>query len=53
MFFIIAAVFIVFILIRMLALRKSKTHDDVHGTAHWMSADELKETNLLGQKEGV
>lgn len=53
MFFIIAAVFIVFILIRLLALRKSKTHDDVHGTAHWMRADELKETNLLDQKEGV
>jgi type IV secretion system protein VirD4 len=53
MFFIIAAVFIVFILIRLLALRKSKTHDDVHGTAHWMRFDELKETNLLDQKEGV
>ena len=53
MFFIIATVFVVFILIRLLALRKSKTHDDVHGTAHWMRWDELKETNLLNQKEGV
>ena len=53
MFFIIMAVFIIFILIRMLALRKSKTHDDVHGTAHWMRPNELKETNLLNQKEGV
>jgi len=53
MFFIIVAVFMVFIFIRLLALRKSKTHDDVHGTAHWMRLDELKKTNLLEQKEGV
>jgi len=53
MFFIIAAVFIVFILIRMLALRKSKTHDDVHGTAHWMNDAEIKKTGLISGKEGV
>jgi len=53
MFFIMAAVFIVFILIRLLALRKSKTHDDVHGTAHWMNDAEIKKTGLVGGKEGV
>ena len=53
MFFIIVVVFIVFILIRMLALRKSKMHDDVHGTAHWMNDAEIKKTGLLGQSEGV
>jgi len=53
MFFVIAAVFGVFIVIRMLALRKSKTHDDVHGTAHWMSDSEIKSIGLIGQEKGV
>ena len=52
-FFVIAAVFGVFIVIRMLALRKSKTHDDVHGTAHWMSDSEIKSIGLIGQEKGV
>jgi type IV secretion system protein VirD4 len=53
MLFVFIAVFIVFILIRLLALRKSKTHDDVHGTAHWMSSSDIKKTGLFQQKEGV
>jgi len=53
MFFVIATVFGVFIVIRMLALRKSKTHDDVHGTAHWMSDSEIKSIGLIGQEKGV
>ena len=53
MIFVFVAVFIVFILIRLLALRKSKTHDDVHGTAHWMDTSDIKKTGLYRQKEGV
>lgn len=53
MIFIFVAIFIIFILIRLLALRKSKTHNDVHGTAHWMSSKVLKETGLVGEKQGV
>ena len=53
MLFVFIVVFIVFILIRLLSLRKSKTHDDVHGTAHWMSPSDIKETGLFRQKEGV
>ncbi len=53
MLFVFVAVFIVFILIRLLALRRSKTHDDVHGTAHWMNTSDIKKTGLYRQKEGV
>ena len=53
MIFLFIAVFVVYILIRLLALRKSKTHNDVHGTAHWMRDDEIKETGLMSQKQGV
>ena len=53
MIFVFIAVFLVFIFIRLLALRKSKTHNDVHGTAHWMSSNEIKKTGLFKQKEGA
>ena len=53
MIFVFVSVFIVFILVRLLALRRSKTHDDVHGTAHWMSTSDIKKTGLYRQKEGV
>jgi len=53
MIFVFISVFVIFILIRLLALRKSKTHNDVHGTAHWMSTPDIKKTGLFKQKEGV
>jgi type IV secretion system protein VirD4 len=53
MVFVFIAVFVIFILIRLLALRKSKTHNDVHGTAHWMSFNDLKTTGIYRQKYGV
>ena len=53
MLFVFVAVFIIFILIRLLALRKSKTHDDVHGTAHWMSTSNIKKTGLYRQQNGA
>ena len=53
MLFVFVAIFIIFILIRLLALRRSKPHDDVHGTAHWMSITDIKKTGLYRQKEGV
>ena len=48
-----ACVFILFIIIRLLGLRKAKVHDDIHGTAHWMGEKEIKKTGLLNEKEGV
>jgi type IV secretion system protein VirD4 len=48
-----AGVFILFVIIRLLGLRKAKVHDDIHGTAHWMEEKEIKETGLLDEKEGV
>jgi type IV secretion system protein VirD4 len=50
---VIAAVFSVFIVIRLVALRKSKKYDSVHGTAHWASYNEIKESQLLDNSKGV
>jgi len=48
-----AGVFGLYIVMRLLGLRKAKVHDDIHGTAHWMSEKEIKESGLMDEKEGV
>jgi len=48
-----AGVFVLYIIIRLLGLRKAKVHDDIHGTAHWMEEEEIKKTGLLDEVEGV
>jgi len=48
-----AGVFVLYIIIRLLGLRKAKVHDDIHGTAHWMEEEEIKKTGLLDEAEGV
>lgn len=42
-----------FFILRLLVLRKAKRHTDVHGTAHWAEADEMKSMNILDQDDGV
>jgi type IV secretion system protein VirD4 len=44
---------VVFVILRLLVIRKAKKHTDVHGTAHWAEEDEIKEMNILDQDEGV
>lgn len=48
-----AGVFVLYIIIRLLGLRKAKVHDDIHGTAHWMEEEEIKKSGLLDEVEGV
>lgn len=50
---VIALCFSVFIVIRLMALRKSKSYDSVHGTAHWATDKEVEESQLLGNEKGV
>ncbi len=46
-------VFVVYIIVRLLGLRKAKIHDDIHGTAHWMEEKEVKETGLMDATDGA
>lgn len=52
MFITIGATFIVFILFRLLGMRKPKKHTDVHGTAHWASEEEVEDAGVLNN-DGV
>lgn len=52
MFGAITATFIVYIIFRLIGLRKPKQHDDVHGTAHWADDKEVERSGVL-QSEGV
>ncbi len=40
-----------FIAIR--AMKRTKRHSDLHGSAHWAAEDEIKTTGLLGSGKGV
>ncbi|MBN2769036.1 MAG: type IV secretory system conjugative DNA transfer family protein [Campylobacterales bacterium] len=46
-------VFVLYIIVRLLGLRKAKIHDDIHGTAHWMEEKEVKETGLMDATDGA
>ena len=48
-----AVAFIVFFLVRILGRRKAQVHDDVHGSAHWMSEKELYKTGLIQETKGI
>lgn len=53
MFFAFTASFIIFFLVRILGRRKAQVHDDVHGSAHWMSEEELYKTGLIQETKGI
>ncbi len=42
-----------FVILRLLVIRKAKKHTDIHGSAHWAEKDEIEDMNILNQKEGV
>lgn len=50
---IIALIFFFFVIVRLVGLRKSKKYDSVHGTAHWATFEEVKESDLYNNKDGV
>lgn len=45
--------FLVFIIIKLLFLRKSKAIKDLHGSAHWATFNEIKEMGVLERDQGV
>ncbi|MDN5071434.1 type IV secretory system conjugative DNA transfer family protein [Aliarcobacter butzleri] len=45
--------FFVFILIKLIFLRKSKAIKDLHGSAHWATFNEIKKMGILGREQGV
>ena len=49
----IAVGFGAYALVNGLTRRKPKLHHGVHGTAHWASHEEIKETGLLNSNQGV
>ena len=54
--FIMAGVFIsffIFIIIKLLFLRKAKAIKDLHGSAHWATLDEIKQMGILDRDKGV
>lgn len=53
MAFVFIGVFIAFVLVRLVVLRRAKEHNDVHGTAHWMQTKALEKTGLLKEKTGA
>jgi type IV secretion system protein VirD4 len=52
MFGVITATFVLYIVFRLISMRKPVQHDDVHGTAHWASEKEVEQSGVL-QSEGV
>lgn len=49
----IALAFLFFVIIKIAYSRKSKAIKDLHGSAHWASLDEIKETGVLNTNQGV
>ncbi|EDP6893882.1 TraM recognition domain-containing protein [Campylobacter lari] len=49
----IALCFIVFILIKLLFMRKAKAIENLHGSAHWANIDEVKSSGLFEKEKGV
>lgn len=45
--------FLVFVIIKLLFLRKSKAIKDLHGSAHWAKFDEIKEMGILNKDQGI
>jgi len=45
--------FFIFAAAKLLYYRRAKSYDDVHGTAHFATADEIKKMNIIEQKQGV
>lgn len=52
MFIVLVGLFGIFIVFRLIGMRKPKQHADVHGTAHWADDKEVEESGVL-QSEGV
>lgn len=49
----VAVCFLCFIAVKLLFLRKTKTYNDIHGTAHFATKKEIEATGLLDKKVGV
>ncbi len=47
------ASFVVFILIKLIFLRKSVAIDDLHGSAHWATLEEIKNMGIMNSDKGV
>ncbi|EGC4870264.1 type IV secretory system conjugative DNA transfer family protein, partial [Campylobacter jejuni] len=49
----IAFCFIVFILVKLAFLRKAKAIENLHGSAHWATLEEVKESGVFDKDKGV
>lgn len=45
--FVFFCVFTIFMIFRFIGMRRLKTHEGVHGTAHWATTEEVKNTGLI------
>ncbi|HDX6315316.1 TPA: type IV secretory system conjugative DNA transfer family protein [Campylobacter fetus subsp. venerealis] len=50
---VVAAPFLVFIIIKLAFLRKAKAIKDLHGSAHWATIEEVKESGVFNKEKGV
>ncbi len=46
-------VIILFVVMKLLLYRQAKSYDDVHGSAHWATKNEIEKMGLLNQQKGV
>lgn len=49
----VAFCFIVFILVKLAFLRKAKAIENLHGSAHWATLEEVKESGVFDKDKGV